>query len=295
MTIAPTELAAAPSFSVPQRGRLHDLWRRHPTAMAGAILLSLLILMAVFAPWLGTVDPQALAPVRRLRPPSAAYWFGTDMLGRDVYSRVVYGSRVSLVIGISVALFSAAVGICLGMLTGFVRLADAILMRIMDGLMSIPSVLLAIALMALTRASMGNVIFAITVAEVPRVTRLVRGVVLTLREQPYVEAAIASGTNFPLILWRHIVPNTLPPLLVQGTFIAAAAMITEAILSFIGAGTPPNIPSWGNIMAEGRSLFQVAYYIVLFPGIMLSLTVLAINILGDGLRDALDPRLSRRL
>jgi peptide/nickel transport system permease protein len=156
-------------------------------------------------------------------------------------------------------------------------------------------VLIAIALMALTRASLQNVVFAITVAEVPRVTRLVRGVVLTLREQPYVEAAIASGTGFFRILWRHIVPNTLAPLLVQGSYIAASAMITEAILSFIGAGTPPNVPSWGNIMAEGRSLFQVAYYIVLFPGLMLSVTVLAINLLGDGLRDALDPRLARRL
>jgi peptide/nickel transport system permease protein len=295
MTIAPADLAAASSFSVPQRGRMHDLWRRHPTAMAGAILLSLLILMAIFAPWLGTVDPQALAPIRRLRAPSSTYWFGTDMLGRDVYSRVIYGSRVSLIIGISVALFSAAVGITLGLLTGFVRLVDAILMRVMDGLMSIPSVLLAIALMALTRASMGNVIFAITVAEVPRVTRLVRGVVLTLREQPFVEAAIASGTGFVPILWRHILPNTLAPVLVQGTFIAASAMITEAALSFIGAGTPPNIPSWGNIMAEGRSLFQVAYYIILFPGICLSLAVLSINLIGDGLRDALDPRLARRM
>ncbi len=295
MTIAPTELAAVSSFTIPQRGRMHDLWRRHPTAMAGAILLSLLILMAIFAPWLGTVDPQALAPIRRLRAPSSTYWFGTDMLGRDVYSRVVYGSRVSLIIGISVAMFSAAVGITLGLLTGFVRLVDAILMRVMDGLMSIPSVLLAIALMALTRASMGNVIFAITVAEVPRVTRLVRGVVLTLREQPFVEAAIASGTGFVPILWRHILPNTLAPVLVQGTFIAASAMITEAALSFIGAGTPPNIPSWGNIMAEGRSLFQVAYYIILFPGICLSLAVLSINLIGDGLRDALDPRLARRM
>ncbi|HYU13828.1 MAG TPA: ABC transporter permease, partial [Stellaceae bacterium] len=178
---------------------------------------------------------------------------------------------------------------------GFVRWMDAVVMRVMDGLMSIPPVLIAIALMALTRASLENVIFAITVADVPRVTRLVRGIVLTLREQPYVEAAIASGTGFIRVLWRHIVPNTLPPLLVQGTFVAASAMITEAILSFIGAGTPPNIPSWGNIMAEGRSLFQVAYYIVLFPGIMLSVTVLAINLLGDGLRDALDPRLARRL
>jgi peptide/nickel transport system permease protein len=198
-------------------------------------------------------------------------------------------------VGIGVAILSTGLGLVIGVVAGFTRWVDAIVMRIMDGLMSIPEVLIAIALMALTRASMGNVIFAITVAQVPRVTRLVRGIVLTLREQPYVEAAIASGTGFTRILWRHIVPNTLPPLLVQGTFITASAMITEAILSFIGAGTPPNIPSWGNIMAEGRSLFQVAYYIVLFPGIMLSLAVLAINLLGDGLRDALDPRLARRL
>ncbi len=293
MAFAPIDFAAAPAITIPQRGKLHDMLRRHPTAIAGAVLLLLMILMAILAPWLGTVDPQALAPIRRLRPPSGTYWFGTDMLGRDVYSRVIYGSRVSLIVGLSVAIFSSAVGVALGMVTGFVRIVDAILMRIMDGLMSIPSVLLAIALMALTRASMGNVIFAITVAEVPRVTRLVRGVVLTLREQPFVEAAIASGTGFFQILWRHILPNTLAPVLVQGTFIAASAMITEAALSFIGAGTPPNIPSWGNIMAEGRSLFQVAYYIILFPGICLSVTVLAINLLGDGLRDWLDPRTVR--
>src|SRR6185312_13052297 len=242
-----------------------------------------------------TVDPQALSPIHRLKPPSSTYWFGTDMLGRDVYSRVIYGARVSLIVGLSVAILGSAIGVFLGMITGFVRIIDTVLMRIMDGLMSIPSVLLAIALMALTRASIGNVIFAITVAEVPRMTRLVRGVVLGLREQPFVEAAIASGTGFFPILWRHIMPNTLAPVLVQGTFIAASAMITEAALSFIGAGTPPNVPSWGNIMAEGRSLFQVAYYIILFPGIFLSLTVLAINLLGDGLRDALDPRLSRRM
>jgi peptide/nickel transport system permease protein len=168
-------------------------------------------------------------------------------------------------------------------------------MRVMDGLMSIPPVLLAIALMALTKASLGNVVFAITLAEVPRVTRLVRGVVLSLREQPFVEAAVAAGTGVFRTLWRHILPNTLAPVLVQGTYICASAMITEAVLSFIGAGTPPNVPSWGNIMAEGRSLFQVAYYIVIFPGIFLSLTVLAVNLVGDGLRDALDPRLARRM
>jgi peptide/nickel transport system permease protein len=288
-----------PDIALPTApARQNRAWRyirRHPTIVVGGVLLLLMILMAVFAPWLGTVDPQALAPVRRLKWPSATYWYGTDMLGRAVYSRTIYGARVSLLVGISVAALATSIGLLLGVVAGFTRWVDAIVMRVMDGLMSIPAILIAIALMALSRASMENVIFAITVADVPRVTRLVRGVVLTLREQPYVEAAIASGTPFPLILWRHIVPNTLPPLLVQGTFIAAGAMITEAILSFIGAGTPPNIPSWGNIMAEGRSLFQVAYYIVLFPGIMLSVTVLAINLLGDGLRDALDPRLARRL
>jgi len=296
MAVIQTDIAVpTPAPATGWRHRASRYIRRHPTMIVGGVLLLIMLVMAVFAPYLNTVDPQALSPIKRLRWPSAQYWFGTDMLGRDVYSRTVYGARVSLMVGISVALFSTVIGLAIGVVAGFTRWVDAVVMRIMDGLMSIPEVLIAIALMALTRASMGNVIFAITVAQVPRVTRLVRGIVLTLREQPYVEAAVASGTGFVLILWRHIVPNTLPPLLVQGTFITASAMITEAILSFIGAGTPPNIPSWGNIMAEGRSLFQVAYYIVLFPGIMLSLTVLAINLLGDGLRDMLDPRLSRRL
>jgi peptide/nickel transport system permease protein len=230
-----------------------------------------------------------------LKQPSAEFWFGSDMLGRDVYSRVLYGARVSLAIGIAVALFSTFVGLAIGLVTGFIRWLDAIVMRIMDGLMSIPPVLLAIALMALTRASIENVILAITLAEVPRVVRLVRSLVLSLREEPYVEAAIAAGTSLPRILVRHILPNTVAPLLVQGTYVCASAMITEAILSFIGAGTPPNIPSWGNIMAEARSLFQIAGYLILFPGICLSLTVLAVNLLGDGMRDALDPRLARRM
>jgi peptide/nickel transport system permease protein len=294
MTVAPTDLALLTEPSTRKRG-LRNYLRRHPTIVIGAALLGLMMLMAVFAPYLGTVDPQALAPIQRLHWPSWQNWFGTDMLGRDVYSRTVYGARVSLTVGLSVALLSTALGLAIGLLTGVNRWADAILMRIMDGLMSIPPVLIAIALMALTRASLQNVVFAITVGEVPRVTRLVRGVVLTLRDLPFVEAAFASGTSLPRILWRHIVPNTLPPLLVQGTYVAASAMIVEAILSFLGAGTPPNIPSWGNIMAEGRSLFQVAYYIVLFPGAFLSVTVLAVNLLGDGLRDALDPRLARRM
>lgn len=289
-------VAIAATVSVPPTWqRFKDAFRRHPTAIAGGVVLLAMVFIAVFAPWLGTIDPQAVAPIRRLKQPSAEFWFGSDMLGRDVYSRVIYGTRVSLAIGIAVAVFSTLFGLAIGLVTGFIRWLDAIVMRIMDGLMSIPPVLLAIALMALTRASIGNVIIAITLAEVPRVVRLVRSLVLSLREEPYVEAAVAAGTRLPRILVRHILPNTVAPLLVQGTYVCASAMITEAILSFIGAGTPPNIPSWGNIMAEARSLFQIAGYLILFPGICLSLTVLAVNLLGDGMRDALDPRLARRM
>jgi peptide/nickel transport system permease protein len=293
MTAIPQTIA----IGRPARWRkvVRDAWRRHPMMVIGFVILALMIAMAVFAPYLGTVDPLSLSPVRRLKRPSEAFWFGTDMLGRDVYSRTVYGARISLTVGLSVAVLSIVLGLAFGLVTGFVRLVDSILMRVMDGLMSIPPVLLAIALMALTKASVENVIVAITISEIPRVTRLVRSVVLTLREQPFVDAAIASGSGFLRILLRHILPNTVAPLLVQGTYICASAMITEAILSFIGAGTPPNIPSWGNIMAEGRALFQVAEYIILYPGIFLSLTVLAINLVGDGLRDALDPRLARNM
>ncbi|MFZ6764398.1 MULTISPECIES: ABC transporter permease [Acetobacterales] len=278
----------------PRKGFLGYLMR-HPTIGIGGFLLLLMVAVAIFAPWLWTKDPTALAPVMRTRNPSAAAWFGTDMLGRDVYSRVLYGTRVSLMVGFGVAIAASVIGLFIGLVSGFVRWADSIIMRIMDGLMSIPSILLAIALMALTRGSVGNVILAITIAEIPRVSRLVRGVVLSLREQPYVDAAIASGTRTPVIIWRHILPNTLAPMTVQATYICASAMITEAILSFIGAGTPPIIPSWGNIMAEGRALWQVKPYIVFFPAIFLSVTVLAVNLLGDGLRDSLDPRLAKRV
>ena len=277
------------------RGRLLTFIRRYPTIAVGGVLLFAMLFVAVAAPWLATVDPTALAPAKRTRFPSGQYWFGTDMLGRDIYSRVLYGARVSLIVGFAVAGLASAVGMAIGLVSGFVRWADGVIMRVMDGLMSIPPILLAIALMALTRGSVGNVITAITIAEIPRVSRLVRGVVLSLREQPYVEAAIASGTRVPRIIWRHILPNTLAPITVQATYICASAMITEAILSFIGAGTPPIIPSWGNIMAEGRALWQVKPYIVFFPAVFLSITVLAVNLLGDGLRDALDPRMAKRL
>jgi peptide/nickel transport system permease protein len=290
MALAPAEIAP-----VVQRHWLGETARRHPTVMIGVMLLLAMAAMALLAPYLGTVDPVAVAPMKRLRPPSQLYWFGTDSYGRDVYSRTLYGARVSLTVGLSVAIFGTALGLAIGLVTGFVRRLDFVVMRVMDALMSVPPVLLAIALMALTKASLGNVVLAITITEVPRVARLVRSVVLSLREQPFVEAAVAAGTGFWRTLLRHILPNTIAPLLVQATYICAAAMITEAVLSFIGAGTSPEIPSWGNMMAEGRSYFQIKPYLVLFPGAFLSLTVLAVNLVGDGLRDALDPRLARRL
>jgi peptide/nickel transport system permease protein len=290
MALAPAEIAP-----IVQRHWLGETARRHPTVMIGVMLLLAMAAMALLAPYLGTIDPLAVAPVKRLRPPSELYWFGTDSYGRDVYSRTLYGARVSLTVGLSVAMFGTALGLAIGLVTGFVRRLDFVVMRVMDALMSVPPVLLAIALMALTKASLGNVVLAITITEVPRVARLVRSVVLSLREQPFVEAAVAAGTGFWRTLLRHILPNTIAPLLVQATYICAAAMITEAVLSFIGAGTSPEIPSWGNMMAEGRSYFQIKPYLVLFPGAFLSLTVLAVNLVGDGLRDALDPRLARRL
>ena len=300
MTSAPPGIAVAPELPelLPAvnlgRGAVGFL-RRHPAVAVGGTLLLFMLLIAVFAPYLGTVDPTALAPARRLRPPSAEHWFGTDMLGRDLYSRVIYGARVSLLVGFSVAAFASVIGLAIGLVAGFVRWADAVLMRVMDGLMSIPPILLAVALMALTRGSVGNVILAITIAEIPRVSRLVRSVVLSLREQPYVDAAVAAGTRTPMIILRHILPNTLAPMTVQATYICASAMIIEAILSFIGAGTPPITPSWGNIMAEGRALWQVKPFIVFFPAVFLSLTVLSVNLLGDGWRDALDPRMAKGL
>lgn len=297
---APPGLAVAPDLPdiLPPRAPRKGVWgfvRAHPAMAVGLVILALMLFVALAAPLLGTVDPTALATIKRNRVPSAESWFGTDQLGRDIYSRVMYGARVSLVVGFVVALVASAAGLAIGLISGMVQWLDGVIMRIVDGMMSIPPILLAIALMALTRGSLHNVIVAIAIAETPRVARLVRGVVLTLREQPYVEAAVASGTRTPRIILRHILPNTLAPMVVQATYIAASAMIVEAILSFIGAGVPPATPSWGNIMAEGRTLWQVRPHIILFPAIFLSLTVLAVNLVGDGLRDALDPRMAKRI
>lgn len=275
--------------------RFLQFFKRHPTVVVGGFLLSLLFLMAIFAPWLGTIDPTTLSPIHRTRVPSEKFWFGTDLLGRDVYSRVVYGARVSLTVGFSVAILSAVIGTVIGLAAGFVKWIDAIVMRIMDGFMSIPTILLAIALIALTRASLQNVILAVTIAEVPRVVRLVRSLTLSLREQPYVEAAVAAGAGRLRIVAKHIFPNTIAALTVQTTYICGLAILAEASLSFIGAGVPPSIPSWGNIMAEGRALWQIKPHLIAFPALFLSITILSINMLGDGLRDAIDPRMAKRI
>jgi peptide/nickel transport system permease protein len=269
--------------------------RRNPTVILGSLLLLAIVLIAIFAPLIAPGDPQALDPIKRLRPPSREYWFGTDMYGRDVFTRTIHGSRISLLVGSLVALISVGFGLVIGLLTGYVRAIDGIVMRIMDGLMAIPDILLAIALMALFHASVSNVVIAVTVPQVPRVGRLVRAIVLTIRERPYIEAAHSIGTRFGRVLTKHLLPNTIAPLVVQATYTGAAAVLTEAGLSFLGAGTPPNIPSWGNMMAEGRTFFQIAGWIVLFPGLFLAMTVVAVNLLGDGLRDALDPHLRRRM
>jgi peptide/nickel transport system permease protein len=284
-----------PDDDVPlPRGRWRWL-RKHPTLIIGVLLLIIVAAISVAAPWIATHDPQDLDPIARMQGPSAEHYFGTDALGRDVFSRAAWGGRVSMIVGIAVAALATVAGVLLGLTAGFVRWADGLIMRVMDGLMAIPGILLAIALMAVTTASLTTVIVAITVPEIPRVARLVRSLALTLREQLFVEAAHAVGTRLPVILWRHVLPNIVAPLIVQATFVAASAVLIEAALSFLGVGVPAQTPSWGNMMAEGRNFVAVAFHIILYPGILLALTVLAINLLGDGLRDALDPRLARQL
>jgi peptide/nickel transport system permease protein len=274
-----------------------SLWRiamGHKGVLWGGLLLLGIVLVAILGPFL-TVDPVALNPMSRLKPPGPYGLFGTDQLGRDVFSRVVNGARVSLIVGLAVAVISIVIGLFLGLVAGYIRVMDAVVMRVMDGLMSIPAILLAIAMISLSGATLTTVIAAIVIPEIPRVVRLVRSVVLTVREEPYVEAAIAAGTRIPLIMTRHVLPNTIAPLIVQATYICGSAMLTEAILGFLGAGIPPEIPSWGNIMSEGRTFFQLTPWIIFFPGIALSVTVLAVNIVGDGLRDTLDPRIARAM
>jgi peptide/nickel transport system permease protein len=271
------------------------LFERHPTMCLGMLLLLTMSLLALSAPLFTATDPQEINPIDRLQSPSTTHWFGTDHLGRDICARTVYGSRISLFVGLCVSTISVAIGLTIGLLSGYYRRFDVIVMRIMDGIMAIPGILLAIALMALVNASVRNVIIALVIPEIPRVVHVVRALVLSLREQPFVEAMRAAGAGVPRILFRHIMPNTLAPLIVQGTYICASAVIVEAYLSFLGAGTPPHVPSWGNIMAEGRPYVQLAFWIIFFPGLFVATTVLAINLVGDGLRDTLDPKLARRM
>ncbi len=290
-------MTAATADAVPPARARTGVWRwirRHPQLTLGGAMILVMVLMALAAPLLAG-DPIGFRPANRLKPPSAQFWFGTDNLGRDVYNRTVFGAQVSLEVGLSVAVLSVAIGLALGLVAGYARRADAVIMRFMDGFMAIPAILLAIALIAVTRPNVGTVVAAITLPEIPRVVRLVRSLVLTIRTQPYVAAAVAGGARPVKILWRHILPNTLAPLTVQATYVAGSAVLVEAALSFLGAGTPPEVPSWGNMIAGGRSFFQVAPWTIFFPGACLAITVLGINLLGDGLRDRLDPRLSRRL
>lgn len=265
-----------------------------PIIAIATACLALIVALAVFAPWIAPHDPLLLAPAQRLKPSSAEFLLGTDAYGRDVLSRIIYGGRISLLIGLGAAVFSVGIGLAIGLLAGFFKWLDAVMMRVMDGLMAIPSILLAIAVVSLSGASIGTVMMAITIPEIPRVARLVRSVVLTAREEPYVEAAISLGSSLPKIMWRHLMPNTVAPLIVQGTYVAASAILTEAILSFLGAGISPETPTWGNIMAEGRSYFQIKPSLIFWPGLLLSLAILSVNLIGDAARDALDPRMKQR-
>jgi len=278
------------STSVPREVAWRRLLRRQPTFVIGLAVLVVILASGVLAPAWWTGDPQQMRPAQRLQPPSAVRWFGSDHFGRDVYTRTLYGARVSLVVGASVALLSLALGTTLGLVIGFYRRLDAVMMRVMDGLMAIPAILLALALMAMMRGSVRNVIVALVIPEIPRVIRVVRASVLSLREHTMVEAARALGVGTPRILVRYILPALVAPLIVQATYVGASAILFEAYLSFLGAGTPPHIPSWGNIMAEGKTYVQLAFWIILFPGLFLALTVLAINLVGDGLRDLLNVR-----
>jgi peptide/nickel transport system permease protein len=283
--------------------------RKSLSVRLGAYFLLLLVAIALLAPWLGTVDPSLFDPASRDLLPGRhgeittlegetlkhRFLMGSDSFGRDIYSRVIYGTQVSLVVGVATALLALAFGIVLGLCAGYLRWLDGPLMRVMDGVMAIPAILIAIALVAMFRGSLLTVVVAIAVPEIPRVTRLVRSLVLTIREEPYVEAAVSLGTPTWKIMLRHILPNTVAPLVVQGTFICGSGILTEAILSFLGVGLPPDTPTWGNVMAEGRAQFNEYPHNIFFPGIFLALTVLAVNILGDGLRDTLDPKMAKRV
>ena len=292
MTGTMTDTAAAVRPRSGAVRRIASFLTKHPVILIGGTVLLLFIVIALLAPLL-LPDPTRINPVQRLRTPSLENLFGTDQFGRSTLSRTLNGTRISLTVGILVAVVTTAVGLLFGLFAGFLRRIDNVIMRLMDGIMAIPGILLAIALMSLFGSSIQNVVVAISIAEIPRMARIVRSSVLVIREQPYVEAAVTNGTKLPRLLWRHVLPNIAAPVIVQATYVFASAMIVESVLSFLGAGTPPTIPSWGNMLAEGRQYLQRAPWTIAFPGACLALLVLTVNVLGDALRDALDPRLSR--
>lgn len=294
-TAQPAALPAAAAAASPGRFMAVRRALASGPVLLAAIFLGLIALTALLANHLGLADPMAINPMERLKGFSAAHWFGTDSYGRDLLSRVIHGARVSLLIGAGTVIAALIPGLLLGIIAGYFRYADMVIMRVMDGIMSIPGILLAIALVAVTGANILTVLIAIAVPEFPRVVRLVRGLVLGLRGEPYVEAAISLGTPTPRLMARHLLPNTVAPLIVQGTFIFASAILAEAVMSFLGVGMPPEIPSWGNVIAEGRMYFRMKPELILVPGVFLALTVLAVNLLGDAMRDALDPKMARRV
>ena len=278
----------------PALRRARRVSSRNPTMVAGLGVMLAMIIIALAAPLVATQDHSYFDPIDRLQGPSGDHWFGTDKIGRDIYSRTVFGTRVSLAVGFAVALATMIVGSIIALVAGFYRKADMILMRIMDGFMAIPTLLLAIALMAILGASIKNVFISLLVVMTPQTVRVVRASVLSLREEVYVEAARAIGAPDWRILAFHVFPGTIASLIIQGTYTCAVTIIIEASLSFLGAGIPPDVPSWGIIMAEGKEHVVLAFWIILFPGIALFLAVLGINLAGDGLRDILDPKLARR-
>jgi peptide/nickel transport system permease protein len=264
---------------------------RSRASVAGAVILVGMLALALGAPLIAAHDPQEINIAMRLSPMSREHLFGTDNLGRDIFSRVVHGARISLAIGLAVVAASGTVGVAIGLAAGYQRHADRVLMRVVDALMAFPGILLAIALMAVAGQRMSNIVIAMTVIFTPRMARVVRGVVLTLRGVEYVQAAQAIGARDLRIIWRHVLPNALPPMIVQGTFVFAESVLAEAALNFLGAGLPPDVPSWGTVIAAGRMFLNTAPWITVFPGMAIMVTVLGLNLLGDGLRDLTDPRL----
>ncbi|WP_235913917.1 ABC transporter permease [Teichococcus coralli] len=290
-------LEAIQSEAEPEPKRVHPFWMtlrrlfRHRLFVTGLILFGIIAFMAAAAPWITDINPNRLSMRNKFLPPGGDFVLGTDNFGRSLWSRVVWGARLSVIIGVSVVALNAVFGTLIGALAGYFRRLDNVLMRINDALMAFPAILLAIGVTAMLGPSTANVIIALGIVYVPRTARIVRASVIVLREMEYVQAAVAAGAGHWRILRRHILPNAMAPMIVQLSFLFAYAVLSEATLSFLGLGAVPPTPTWGNIMAEGRDFMRDAPWIIAIPGVTLMITVLGLNMLGDGLRDVLDPRL----